>query len=145
MSIIASIWLSFHWLNRILNFESRISDIECGISYFKSRMILLDFRRIFCSPNSWYSTQKTIISEIYYFLFISLLSWGRRRRGLVILVFMTTYGNSAYHHERFESQYQSWRAELDTTLCDIDCQWLATGQCFFFGFLHQAKKLTAMI
>jgi glycosylphosphatidylinositol transamidase (GPIT) subunit GPI8 len=39
-----------------------------------------------------------------------------RRRDLVILVFMITYGNSAYHHERFESQYHSWRAELDTTL-----------------------------
>jgi hypothetical protein len=30
-----------------------------------------------------------------------------RCRGLVILVFMTTYGNSSYHHERFESQYHS--------------------------------------
>jgi hypothetical protein len=37
---------------------------------------------------------------------------------------------NAYHYWRCEFETRSWRALLDTTLCDEVCQWLATARCF---------------
>jgi hypothetical protein len=42
--------------------------------------------------------------------------------------------------ERKKTKPRSWRDVLDTTLCDMVFQWLATGQLFlsgYSGFLHQ--------
>jgi hypothetical protein len=44
-------------------------------------------------------------------------------------------GNKKIIELRIESR--SWRGVLDTTLCDKVCQWLAAGQWFSMGFLHQ--------
>ena len=42
--------------------------------------------------------------------------------------------------------YDPWRGELDTTLCDKVCQWLATGRWFSLGVRFPPRiKLTATI
>ena len=51
----------------------------------------------------------------------------------MVVAFTTTYGISAYHHQRCEFEYRSWRGVLDTTLCDKVCQRLATGRWFSPG------------
>ena len=51
----------------------------------------------------------------------------------MVVAFTTTYGISAYHHQRCEFEYRSWRGVLDTTLCDKVCQKLATGRWFSPG------------
>ena len=38
-----------------------------------------------------------------------------------------------YHRESWEFETRSWRGELDTTLCDKVCQWLAAGRWFSPG------------
>jgi hypothetical protein len=45
---------------------------------------------------------------------------GGRDRMVVGLA--TTYAISFYHHLRCEFESHSWRAVLDTTLCDKVCQ-----------------------
>ena len=42
----------------------------------------------------------------------------------------TTYTISAYHYKGWEFESRSL---LDTALCDTNCQWFATGQCFSPG------------
>jgi len=42
----------------------------------------------------------------------------------------TTCAISSYHHYSCEFEPCSWQGELDTTLCDKICQWLATGLWF---------------
>jgi hypothetical protein len=42
----------------------------------------------------------------------------------MVIAFIATYANSAYHHRR---------GVLDTTLSDKDCQYLATGRWFSPG------------
>ena len=51
---------------------------------------------------------------------------GRRARDRMVVGFTTTCVISAYHHYSYELEHRSWRGELDTTLCDKVCQFLAT-------------------
>jgi hypothetical protein len=53
---------------------------------------------------------------------------GRNGRDRTVVGFITTYGISAYHHQRCELKSRSWRGVLDTTLCDNVCQSLAAGR-----------------
>jgi hypothetical protein len=54
---------------------------------------------------------------------------GRRGRDHVVVGFATTCAISAYHHcWRCEFESRTWRGVLDTTFCDIVCQWLAIGR-----------------
>ena len=48
----------------------------------------------------------------------------------------TTCAVSPYHHQSCEFEPCSWWGVLDATLCDKVCQWLATGQWFFSGYLR---------
>jgi hypothetical protein len=50
-----------------------------------------------------------------------------------VVGFTTTCAISAFHHWSCEFVPRSWRVVLDTTLCDKDCQWLATGRWFSLG------------
>jgi len=45
---------------------------------------------------------------------------------------------SAYHHLSCVYEPRSWRGELDTTLCDKVCQWLATG--WWFSLVSSTNK-----
>jgi hypothetical protein len=56
--------------------------------------------------------------------------WCHRGRDHMIVGIITTYAISTFSCE-FKSH--SWRGVLDITLCDIICQWLATGQWFSPG------------
>jgi len=51
----------------------------------------------------------------------------------MIVGLATTYAISAYHHQRCEFKFSSWRGVLNTTLCDKLCQWLTPGQWFSLG------------
>jgi len=44
--------------------------------------------------------------------------------------FTSTCAISSYHHWGCEFESRSWWGVLDTTLCDKDCQLLATGRWF---------------
>jgi hypothetical protein len=46
---------------------------------------------------------------------------GRNGRDRTVVGFITTYGISAYHHQRCEFEQSLWRGVLDTTLCDKVC------------------------
>jgi hypothetical protein len=52
------------------------------------------------------------------------------RRKLYISVI---YAISAYRHQSCEFELRSWRAILDTTLCDKVCQWLSAGRWYSPG------------
>jgi hypothetical protein len=56
-----------------------------------------------------------------------------RDRMVYVVVFITTYAMSAYHHYSGEFEPRSWRGVLDTTLCDKVCLWLATSRWFSRG------------
>ena len=51
-----------------------------------------------------------------------------RGRGHMVVEFTTTCATSPYHHWSCEFEPRSWCGVLDTTLCVIVCQWLATGR-----------------
>jgi hypothetical protein len=51
---------------------------------------------------------------------------GCRARDRMVVGFTTTCAISAYHHYSYELEHRSWRGELDTTLSDKVCQFLAT-------------------
>jgi hypothetical protein len=60
-----------------------------------------------------------------------------RSRDRMVVGFIATYANSAFHHRR---------GVLDTTLSDKDCQELATGRWFSPGTpVSSTIKLTAPI
>jgi len=40
----------------------------------------------------------------------------------IVVGFITTYANSAYHHLSFEFESRSWRDVINTALCDKICQ-----------------------
>jgi hypothetical protein len=67
------------------------------------------------------------------FCFITVKTLGRRGRDRMVVGFTTTCGISACHHYSCEFEPCSWRGVLNTTLCDIVCQWLATGRWFSPG------------
>ena len=49
----------------------------------------------------------------------------------MVIGFTTTYAISAYHQERCDFEFRSWkRGVLDTTLCDTVCQWHAADRWF---------------
>jgi hypothetical protein len=52
---------------------------------------------------------------------------GRRGRDRMVVGFTTTYAINIYHDLSCEFESHSWRAALNTTLCDKVCQWLAIG------------------
>jgi hypothetical protein len=52
---------------------------------------------------------------------------GRRGRDRMVVGFTTTYAINIYHDLSCEFESHSWRAALNTTLCDKVCQWLAKG------------------
>ena len=54
----------------------------------------------------------------------------RRGRDRMVVGFTITYAISASHHWSCEFESRSWRGELDTTLYDKVCQWLAAGRMF---------------
>jgi hypothetical protein len=61
----------------------------------------------------------------------------------MVVGFTTTYAVSAYHHQCCEFEPHSWQGVLDTTLCDIVCQWLVAGQWFSWPrwpFITQKSK-----
>jgi hypothetical protein len=58
--------------------------------------------------------------------FKGLRGWGRH--GRLVVAFTTTCAISAYQSCEFKSH--SWRGVVDTTLCNIVCQWLAAGGGF---------------
>jgi hypothetical protein len=66
-------------------------------------------------------------------LFCIRLLYIRGRRGRMIVGFTTTCAISVYHHYICEFEPRLWRGELDTILCDMVCQWLATGPWFTLG------------
>jgi len=55
---------------------------------------------------------------------------GRRGRNRRVVGFTTTCAISAHHHWSCEFEPRSWQCVLNTTLCDIVCQWLAAGRWF---------------
>ena len=57
---------------------------------------------------------------------------GRPGHGSMVVGFTTTCAISAYHHWRWV-RIPLRRCVLHTTLCDKDCQWLATGRWFSLG------------
>ena len=62
--------------------------------------------------------------------------WGARPgRGHMVVGFTTTWEVS-----EFESR--SWRGELDTTLCDKVCQWLAADRWFSLGIPRFPPTIT---
>ena len=63
-------------------------------------------------------------------LLVHIKQRGRRGHNRMLVGFTTTCAISAYHHLSCEFEPHSWRAVLDTTLCDKVYQWLATGRCF---------------
>jgi len=58
---------------------------------------------------------------------------GRHSRDRMVVGFTITYAINAYHHWCYVFEPRSWRAVLDTTVCDNVCQWLATGLWFSPG------------
>ena len=64
------------------------------------------------------------------YLFKLFLQWVVVIVWIYIFAYITTYAISAYHHQRWGFESRSWWCILDTTLCDKDWQWLATGWWF---------------
>jgi len=56
--------------------------------------------------------------------------WGPHGCDRMVVGFITTYAYSAFHHLSCEFKPYSCRSVLDTTLCDKNCQRLATGWWF---------------
>ena len=71
-------------------------------------------------------------------------SWSN---GSLIYNYKCTCAISAYYHKSWESESNSWRVVLDTTLCDKVCQWFATGLWLSSGYssFRHHYKLTATI
>jgi hypothetical protein len=76
------------------------------------------------------------------FVLLSFFFWNGGHR--MVVGFATTCAISANQHKicEFESRW----GVLATTLCDIVCQWIATGQCFFPGtpFPPPIKRTTTI-
>jgi hypothetical protein len=74
---------------------------------------------------NWFSVLKYLV--VLLVLFSNTLRDSRGRDRMVVGFTISTY----HHYCEFEPR--SWRGILDTTLCYIVCQWLATGRCFSPG------------
>ena len=74
-----------------------------------------------------YLNLATLLSHIFIKYIVALestqtLNGAMGGRDRMVVGLATTYAISFYHHLRCEFESHSWRAVLDTTLCDKVCQ-----------------------
>jgi hypothetical protein len=78
---------------------------------------------------------------LHMFLIYSLLTYFRK-----FFLWLWSYGSWIYNYLcnqclsplKLQAWTCSWRGVLDTTLCDKDCQWLATG--WWFSLVSSINK-----
>ena len=75
----------------------------------------------------------SIFSGIISFILISVIFNTYIRGDRMVVGFTTTCPIGASHHLNCEIESHWWQDVVDTTLCDIVCQWLATGRRFSPG------------
>jgi hypothetical protein len=80
-----------------------------------------------CCPKTQSMAVLLYLLILFYYEYIVGV---RRGHDHMVVGYKATRVINAYHHWRCEFETRSWRALLDTTLCDEVCQWLATARWF---------------